>query len=41
MPMYDPAWKEFMQWKASLKQDDGNQQKVVVEINDLSLKGKE
>lgn len=37
---YDSDWKEFMQWKANLKQDDGNQQKVVVEINDLSLKGK-
>lgn len=35
---YDPEWREFMQWKANLKQDDGNQQKVVVEINDLSLK---
>lgn len=41
LPMYDPTWKEFMQWKANLKQEDGNQHKVVVEINDLSLKGKE
>lgn len=40
LPKYDNEWKEFMQWKASLKQDDGSQQKVVVEINDLS-KGKE
>jgi hypothetical protein len=40
LPKYDPEWQQFMQWKASLKQDDGNQQKVVVEINDLS-KGKE
>jgi len=36
MPLYDPAWKEFMQWKANLKQDESNQQKIVVEINDLS-----
>lgn len=35
---YDDDWKEFVQWRANLKQDDGNQQKVVVEINDLSLK---
>ena len=41
LPKYDPEWKEFMQWKSNLKQDEGNQQKIVVEINDLSLKGKE
>lgn len=35
---YDPEWKEFMQWKANLKQEHDNQQKVVVEINDLSNK---
>ena len=41
LPMYDPTWKEFIQWKANLKQENDNQQKIVVEINDLGLKGKE
>lgn len=38
MPIYDSEWKEFFQWKSNLKQDEGNQQKIVVEINDLSKK---
>lgn len=36
LPKYDPEWREFMQWKSSLKQSEDNQQKIVVEINDLS-----
>ena len=39
MPMYDSEWKEFIQWKASLKHQEENQQKVVIEISDLSQKG--
>lgn len=35
LPMYDPDWREFMQWKSNLKQQEDNQQKIVVEINDL------
>lgn len=35
MPMYDPTWKEFMQWKANLKQEEHGLSKVVIEISDL------
>ena len=38
MPMYDSDWKEFMQWKSSLKANETNNEKVVIEINDLSKK---
>lgn len=38
MPMYDPAWREFVQWKASLKQQEESNQKIVIEINDLGRK---
>ena len=38
MPMYDDEWKEFIKWKASIKQQEENQQKVVIEISDLSVK---
>lgn len=38
MPMYDPNWKEFVKWKSSIKQQEENQQKVVIEISDLSAK---
>lgn len=38
MPMYDSEWKEFVQWKSNLKSSEGSNDKIVIEINDLSKK---
>lgn len=39
MAMYDPEWREFIQWKSSLRTNEEKDKKVVIEINDLSKKG--
>lgn len=33
---YDDEWKEFVQWKSNLSANEGNNEKVVIEISDLS-----
>jgi hypothetical protein len=39
LPMYDSAWRENVEWKSNLRKQEEQQQRVVVEISDLSKKG--
>lgn len=38
MPMYDPMWKEFVQWKASLKDPSSENKNITLVLPDITSK---